>query len=359
MVGTMQNLVNEVLQSAVGNHFRNTLQALEAIRFIETRQQVQAAAFEAITGVPAASTRSRRRASTSRTSCSPTSSSIVLTQREIANQEKATYEEQQRARDVAHRDGEGEGHRRHAGAARERAGGRADQGRTRPQARRAEGRGRGGVRRAHRSGRGHAGARRSASPRPRRSRRSASPGRPASRSSARPSARAPTAIVAVANAVAEGHITVVPEVLVTGGGGGSLDGLAATLMRTFTNGGSEASGDGGERATRADPDADDRRVAGGSTRRRCPQTSCAAPAEVVAPRSGGARPEDAHPRHRAARRRVPDHPGADGLHRARPARVGGVERGCDGHHRDVVGPARPGPRRDRAACATSPTSRSA
>ena len=36
MVGTMQNLVNEVLQSAVGNHFRNTLQSLEAVRFIET-----------------------------------------------------------------------------------------------------------------------------------------------------------------------------------------------------------------------------------------------------------------------------------------------------------------------------------
>src|SRR5262249_49443227 len=50
MVGTMRNLVSEVLQSAVGNHFRNTLQALEAVRFIETRQQVQAAAFDAITG---------------------------------------------------------------------------------------------------------------------------------------------------------------------------------------------------------------------------------------------------------------------------------------------------------------------
>ena len=47
-----------------------------------------------------------------------------------------------------------------------------------------------------------------------------------------------TALVAVANAVADGHITVVPEVLVTGGGGnGSLDGLAATLIRYLgTNG---------------------------------------------------------------------------------------------------------------------------
>ncbi|MFI5052820.1 MAG: hypothetical protein ACHQDE_00540, partial [Acidimicrobiia bacterium] len=42
--------------------------------------------------------------------------------------------------------------------------------------------------------------------------------------------------VAVANAVADGHITVVPEVLVTGGGG-SIEGLAATLMRTFTGNG--------------------------------------------------------------------------------------------------------------------------
>ena len=46
----------------------------------------------------------------------------------------------------------------------------------------------------------------------------------------------------VANAVAEGHITVVPEVLVTGGGGGALDGLAATLMRTFGTGNGGAKG---------------------------------------------------------------------------------------------------------------------
>jgi uncharacterized membrane protein YqiK len=37
MVGTMRNLVNEVLQAAVGNHFRDSLQSMPAIRFIETR----------------------------------------------------------------------------------------------------------------------------------------------------------------------------------------------------------------------------------------------------------------------------------------------------------------------------------
>lgn len=48
MVGTMKNLVNEVLQAAVGNHFRDSLQSMPAIRFIETRRQVQEEAFSHI-----------------------------------------------------------------------------------------------------------------------------------------------------------------------------------------------------------------------------------------------------------------------------------------------------------------------
>src|SRR5205085_10429843 len=50
-----------------------------------------------------------------------------------------------------------------------------------------------------------------------------------------------TALVAVANAVADGHITVVPEVLVAGGGG-AIEGLAATLMRTLGTGGNGRAG---------------------------------------------------------------------------------------------------------------------
>ena len=42
----------------------------------------------------------------------------------------------------------------------------------------------------------------------------------------------PTAALAIANAVSEGKITVVPEVLVTGGGG-AIEGLAATFMRAL------------------------------------------------------------------------------------------------------------------------------
>jgi uncharacterized membrane protein YqiK len=44
----------------------------------------------------------------------------------------------------------------------------------------------------------------------------------------------PTALVAVAGAVAEGHVDVVPDVLVTGGS--AVDGLAATLMRALGSG---------------------------------------------------------------------------------------------------------------------------
>ena len=73
MVGTMQNLVNEVLQAAVGNHFRNTIQDLEAVRFIETRPEVQASALEAIRTLPRGVRGRDAAVSTSRTSTSPTS----------------------------------------------------------------------------------------------------------------------------------------------------------------------------------------------------------------------------------------------------------------------------------------------
>jgi hypothetical protein len=44
MVGSMANLVNEVLQAAVGNYFREKLQAMSAVDFIGKRSEVQAAA---------------------------------------------------------------------------------------------------------------------------------------------------------------------------------------------------------------------------------------------------------------------------------------------------------------------------
>ncbi|MEZ5256134.1 MAG: SPFH domain-containing protein [Ilumatobacteraceae bacterium] len=96
MVGTMQNLVNEVLQSAVGNHFRNTLQGLEAVRFIETRDEVQRTAFEAIAGYLSAYEVETRGVYIQDVEF-PAELVQVLTQREIAKQEKATFNEQREA----------------------------------------------------------------------------------------------------------------------------------------------------------------------------------------------------------------------------------------------------------------------
>ncbi len=41
MVDSMFNLVNEVLQAALGNHFRNKLGNMEAVVFIQSRLTVQ------------------------------------------------------------------------------------------------------------------------------------------------------------------------------------------------------------------------------------------------------------------------------------------------------------------------------
>src|SRR3954452_18257795 len=96
MVGTMLNLVNEVLQSAVGNHFRNPLQQLEAIKFIETRHEVQAAAFLRVSEY-LAQYQVETKGVYIQDVAFPQELVVVLTQREIANQEKSTFEEQQRA----------------------------------------------------------------------------------------------------------------------------------------------------------------------------------------------------------------------------------------------------------------------
>lgn len=98
MVGTMQALINEVLQAAVGNHFRDRLQSMPAVQFIQTRQEVQINAFQHIQkqlddydvetkGVYIQDV------------ILPEALVAVLTQREIAAQEVATYKRQQEAQE--------------------------------------------------------------------------------------------------------------------------------------------------------------------------------------------------------------------------------------------------------------------
>ena len=98
-VGTMTNLVNEVLQAAVGNHFRNKLQSMPAITFIETRQQVQIEAFEHISA-QLAEYQVETKGVYIQDIILPEDLVKVLTQREIANQEIQTFQKQQAAQET-------------------------------------------------------------------------------------------------------------------------------------------------------------------------------------------------------------------------------------------------------------------
>ncbi|MGH2756949.1 MAG: SPFH domain-containing protein, partial [Actinomycetota bacterium] len=244
MVGTMMNLVNEVLQSAVGNHFRDKLQGLPAVTFIETRQSVQEQALDSIRTY-LATYEVETKGVYIQDVTFPMELVLVLTQREIANQEKATFQEQERAQTERVQMEKAKGTAdMQARLAQAQVG--VDIRRNEAQARKAEGEGEADYVRL--TGQAEA------------AKIQAIGGANASATEALGLARArgfeeqrkalggpATAIVNAINAIAEGKVDVMPEVLVTGGGG-SVEGLAAVLMRTLgsssgSNGKAEA-GDG-------------------------------------------------------------------------------------------------------------------
>jgi hypothetical protein len=96
MVGTMQNLVNEVLQAVVGNYFRDTLQGMAAVQFIENRAAVQTQAQAYITE-QIRKYNVETRGVYIQDVVLPAEIVTVLTQREIANQEKVTFTAQKEA----------------------------------------------------------------------------------------------------------------------------------------------------------------------------------------------------------------------------------------------------------------------
>lgn len=98
MVGTMRNLVSEVLQAAVGNHFRDNLQGMPAIRFIETRRQVQEEAFRHIRE-QLGQYQVETKGVYIQDVILPEDLVTVLTHREIANQEIETFRKQRAAQD--------------------------------------------------------------------------------------------------------------------------------------------------------------------------------------------------------------------------------------------------------------------
>jgi len=96
IVGTMLNLVTEVLQAAVGNHFRDKLQSMPAIDFIEKRQDVQNQAQQHITE-KLKEYRVETRGVYIQDVIFPQALVDVLTTREIANQQQETYRAEERA----------------------------------------------------------------------------------------------------------------------------------------------------------------------------------------------------------------------------------------------------------------------
>src|SRR5579863_4406657 len=98
MVGSMENLVNEVLQAAVGNLFRDRIGGMEAITFIQTRQSVQEQAFAYIQS-KLAEYEIETRGVYIQDVIYPPELVMVLTQREVAHQEVETFKMQRQAQD--------------------------------------------------------------------------------------------------------------------------------------------------------------------------------------------------------------------------------------------------------------------
>ncbi|MGP8250745.1 MAG: SPFH domain-containing protein [Terracidiphilus sp.] len=98
MVGSMENLVNEVLQAAVGNLFRDKIGGMQAIKFIQTRQIVQEEAFAYIQK-KLAEYEIETRGVYIQDVVYPAALVTVLTQREVAHQEIETFKMQKQAQD--------------------------------------------------------------------------------------------------------------------------------------------------------------------------------------------------------------------------------------------------------------------
>jgi hypothetical protein len=223
MVGTMQNLVNEVLQAAVGNHFRDKLQSMRAVEFIETRQRVQQEAFAHIKE-QLDQYEVETRGVYIQDVIFPQDLVLVLTQREIANQEILTFQKQRDAQDqrIAMEQAKGTADMQ-SELAKSRVGVEIQT--NRATARKAEADGEatyirqtGMAKGAEVEAVGLARAK-------------------AYREQVQALGQMPTMIVNAVTALAERNAKIVPDILVAGTGGGSLDGLASALMGYLSKGG--------------------------------------------------------------------------------------------------------------------------
>ena len=97
-VGTMQNLVDDVLQAVVGNYFRNKLQSMPAVEFIQTRDVVQQEAYTLISD-QIAQYRVETKGVFIQDVDLPATLVEVLTEREVANQQIETIKKQRSAQE--------------------------------------------------------------------------------------------------------------------------------------------------------------------------------------------------------------------------------------------------------------------
>ena len=233
MVGTMQNLVNEVLQSAVGNYFRNKLQTLGATEFIEKRDEVQHAA-ELYIQQYLSRYEVETRGVYIQDVIFPADLVAVLTSREIAAQERATFAQQRSAQEarvsleqqrgvadmqaqLAQANVSIDIERSRAEAARARAQGEADVIRTT-----------GDAEATRTAAIGEANAR---------AEQALGLARAKGFEAQREAIGAEqTALVAALREVGTGHVKIVPDIQVGGDGGGVIGGLGALLMRNLSNG---------------------------------------------------------------------------------------------------------------------------
>jgi uncharacterized membrane protein YqiK len=242
MVGTMQNLVNEVLHSAVGNYFRNKLQTLGATEFIEKRDEVQNAA-EAYIRQYLARYEVETRGVYIQDVEFPPDLVQVLTSREIAAQEKATFAQQRAAQearvsleqqrgvadmqaDLAQANVSIDIERANADAARARASGEADVITTTGGAEATRTRAIGEAQADAEQALGLARAK----------------GFSAQRQAI---GAAQTAMVAALREVSSGGVKIVPDIQVGGDGTGVIDGLGAMLMRSLSERGSDGADENG------------------------------------------------------------------------------------------------------------------
>jgi regulator of protease activity HflC (stomatin/prohibitin superfamily) len=98
MAGSMSSLVNEVLQAALGNYFRNKLGTMEAVTFIQSRQTVQEDTTKHISQ-QLSEYEVETKGIYIQDVILPPELVEVLTRREIANQEIDTFKMQQKAQE--------------------------------------------------------------------------------------------------------------------------------------------------------------------------------------------------------------------------------------------------------------------